>query len=97
MGLKVFTNTNVRKPWFCGPSNYMYAAHPEAGVGVPLAMAAAPANAMRTSGKGTRFCYRSCSEQRYLNKSWSCELKLGSSTELRGSQISASEICCRVV
>ncbi|NWW68792.1 A2MG protein, partial [Ifrita kowaldi] len=24
MGLKVFTNTNVRKPWFCSPSNPMY-------------------------------------------------------------------------
>ncbi|NWX30230.1 A2MG protein, partial [Notiomystis cincta] len=28
MGLKVFTNTNVRKPWFCSPSNRMYPVHP---------------------------------------------------------------------
>ncbi|NWW27659.1 A2MG protein, partial [Falcunculus frontatus] len=54
MGLKVFTNTNVRKPWFCSPSNHMYPGLPSAGVGAPAAMAAPPMYAMRTSGKGTR-------------------------------------------
>ncbi|NXE01015.1 A2MG protein, partial [Chaetorhynchus papuensis] len=42
MGLKVFTNTNVRKPWFCSPSNHMYAGPPAAGMGAPGAMAAPP-------------------------------------------------------
>ncbi|NXS19995.1 A2MG protein, partial [Mystacornis crossleyi] len=42
MGLKVFTNTNVRKPWFCSPSNHMYPSHPSAGIGVPAAMAGPP-------------------------------------------------------
>ncbi|NXC63464.1 A2MG protein, partial [Aleadryas rufinucha] len=41
MGLKVFTNTNVRKPWFCSPSNHMYPGHP-IGVGAPAGMAAPP-------------------------------------------------------
>ncbi|NWY20630.1 A2MG protein, partial [Aphelocoma coerulescens] len=54
MGLKVFTNTNVRKPWFCSPSNHMSSVHPAAGLGAPGAMAAPPMYAMRTSGKGTR-------------------------------------------
>ncbi|NXR25214.1 A2MG protein, partial [Cinclus mexicanus] len=49
MGLKVFTNTNVRKPWFCSPSNHIYPAHTPAAFGAPEAMAAAPMNAMRTS------------------------------------------------
>ncbi|NWV59692.1 A2MG protein, partial [Malurus elegans] len=53
MGLKVFTNTNVRKPQFCSPSNHMYPVHHSAGMGVPAAMAAPPMYAMRTSGKGT--------------------------------------------
>uniref|UniRef100_A0A8C0URQ3 Alpha-2-macroglobulin-like n=1 Tax=Cyanistes caeruleus TaxID=156563 RepID=A0A8C0URQ3_CYACU len=35
MGLKVFTNTNVRKPWICGPSNHIYGAHQSGGVGAP--------------------------------------------------------------
>ncbi|NXM61042.1 A2MG protein, partial [Illadopsis cleaveri] len=48
MGLKVFTNTNVRKPWFCGP-NQIYPAHDSAGRGAPVAMAASPMYAMRTS------------------------------------------------
>ncbi|NXH81527.1 A2MG protein, partial [Edolisoma coerulescens] len=42
MGLKVFTNTNVRKPWFCSPSNPMYPGSPSAGIGAPAAMAAPP-------------------------------------------------------
>ncbi|KAI1242116.1 hypothetical protein IHE44_0005633 [Lamprotornis superbus] len=49
MGLKVFTNTNVRKPWFCRPSNHIYAAHPPAALGVPAAMTETPMYAMRTS------------------------------------------------
>ncbi|NWT12637.1 A2MG protein, partial [Vireo altiloquus] len=52
MGLKVFTNTKVRKPSFCSRSNPMYGSIPEAGT--PLAMVAPPAYAMRSSGKGTR-------------------------------------------
>uniref|UniRef100_A0A8C5TPK5 Alpha-2-macroglobulin n=1 Tax=Malurus cyaneus samueli TaxID=2593467 RepID=A0A8C5TPK5_9PASS len=48
MGLKVFTNTNVRKPQFCSPSNHMYPVHHSAGMGVPAAMAAPPMYAMRT-------------------------------------------------
>ncbi|OWK54545.1 Alpha-2-macroglobulin, partial [Lonchura striata] len=64
MGLKVFTNTNVKKPWFCGSSNHMYAAHPLTGMGAPAAMAAPPMYAMRSSGKGTLFCYCFCSQQR---------------------------------
>ncbi|NXU42726.1 A2MG protein, partial [Drymodes brunneopygia] len=49
MGLKVFTNTNVRKPWFCSPSNQIYPAHAAAGLGAPGAMAAPPVYAMRAS------------------------------------------------
>ncbi|XP_064265898.1 alpha-2-macroglobulin [Passer domesticus] len=45
MGLKVFTNTNVKKPWLCGPSNHMY---PHSS-GAPVAMAAPAMYAMRTS------------------------------------------------
>ncbi|NXO30177.1 A2MG protein, partial [Cisticola juncidis] len=47
MGLKVFTNINVRKPQLCGPSNAIY---PLAGMAAPAAMAAPPMYAMRTSG-----------------------------------------------
>ncbi|KAL2311202.1 hypothetical protein Nmel_002894, partial [Mimus melanotis] len=49
MGLKVFTNTKVRKPWFCGPSNHIYAAHPPVALGAPAAMPETPMYAMRTS------------------------------------------------
>ncbi|NXV68724.1 A2MG protein, partial [Molothrus ater] len=42
MGLKVFTNTNVKKPWICSPSNHMYSAHESAGLGVPAARVAEP-------------------------------------------------------
>ncbi|NXD41929.1 A2MG protein, partial [Copsychus sechellarum] len=49
MGLKVFTNTNVRKPRFCSPGNHIYSAHPPVGLGAPAAMASAPMSAMRTS------------------------------------------------
>ncbi|NXC85060.1 A2MG protein, partial [Cercotrichas coryphoeus] len=49
MGLKVFTNTNVRKPRFCSPANHIYPAHPSVGLGAPVAMASAPMSAMRTS------------------------------------------------
>ncbi|NXS26784.1 A2MG protein, partial [Pomatostomus ruficeps] len=51
MGLKVFTNTNVRKPHFCSPSNQIYPVHPSAGLGAPAAMAAPPMYAMRTSDR----------------------------------------------
>ncbi|NXK67937.1 A2MG protein, partial [Sylvietta virens] len=30
MGLKVFTNTNVKKPWICSNPNHLYPAHPSA-------------------------------------------------------------------
>ncbi|NXE96207.1 A2MG protein, partial [Menura novaehollandiae] len=53
MGLKVFTNTNVRRPWFCSPSNSMYPLRPLAGMAASVAMAGPPAVAMRTSGKET--------------------------------------------
>ncbi|NXP11231.1 A2MG protein, partial [Thinocorus orbignyianus] len=47
MGLKIFTNTKVRKPWYCSTENYMPAA-------AHFSNAAAPGvHAMRTSGKGT--------------------------------------------
>ncbi|XP_074907697.1 alpha-2-macroglobulin isoform X1 [Buteo buteo] len=47
MGLKVFTNTKVRKPWYCSTDNYM-----PAGLGVASSsvMSGAPIQAMRTSG-----------------------------------------------
>ncbi|NXS76046.1 A2MG protein, partial [Pandion haliaetus] len=48
MGLKVFTNTKVRKPWYCSTDNYMPA-------GIRLAsssvMSGAPIHAMRTSDR----------------------------------------------
>ncbi|NWX20055.1 A2MG protein, partial [Aegotheles bennettii] len=47
MGLKVFTNTKVRKPWYCSTGNYLTEA---AGLGLP---GPPPMYAMRTSGKGT--------------------------------------------
>ncbi|NWZ10874.1 A2MG protein, partial [Agelaius phoeniceus] len=53
MGLKVFTNTNVKKPRICSPSNHMYSAHLSADLGVPAARVAEPMYAMRASGKGT--------------------------------------------
>ncbi|NXL21332.1 A2MG protein, partial [Setophaga kirtlandii] len=49
MGLKVFTNTNVKKPWICNPSNHIYSAHASGGLGVPAAMVAEPMYAMRES------------------------------------------------
>ncbi|NXY54019.1 A2MG protein, partial [Callaeas wilsoni] len=36
MGLKFFTNTKVRKPWFC--RNHIYPIHPSAGIASPAAM-----------------------------------------------------------
>ncbi|NXX33565.1 A2MG protein, partial [Nicator chloris] len=50
MGLKVFTNTNVRKPGLCGPSNHMYPARPSAMRGSGGMAASPPVYAMRTSG-----------------------------------------------
>uniref|UniRef100_A0A8C5JCM5 Alpha-2-macroglobulin n=1 Tax=Junco hyemalis TaxID=40217 RepID=A0A8C5JCM5_JUNHY len=52
MGLKVFTNTNVKKPRICSPSNHMYAVPAAGRLGAPAAMVA-----MRSSGKGTQCCY----------------------------------------
>ncbi|KFV60267.1 Alpha-2-macroglobulin, partial [Tyto alba] len=46
MGLKVFTNTKVRKPWYCSTENYMPAA--ARLVSSPV-MSATPMHAMRTS------------------------------------------------
>ncbi|XP_062470022.1 alpha-2-macroglobulin-like isoform X1 [Pezoporus occidentalis] len=50
MGLKVFTNTRVRKPWYCSTESYV-----PAGVafGVPSVMSGAPMHAMRTSESGS--------------------------------------------
>ncbi|NXO64097.1 A2MG protein, partial [Phainopepla nitens] len=42
MGLKVFTNTNVRKPWFCSPGNHMHSSPESARFGAPVAMAGPP-------------------------------------------------------
>ncbi|XP_071618058.1 alpha-2-macroglobulin [Heliangelus exortis] len=47
MGLKVFTNTAVRKPRYCSTEMYM---SPGVGLPAPSAMAGAPMYAMRTSG-----------------------------------------------
>ncbi|NWW46039.1 A2MG protein, partial [Pedionomus torquatus] len=48
MGLKIFTNTKVRKPWYCSPENHMPAAAHFAS------NSAAPGvHVMRTSGKET--------------------------------------------
>ncbi|NWS27002.1 A2MG protein, partial [Polioptila caerulea] len=46
MGLKAFTNTNMRKPRLCSPSNQI----PPAGMGAPEAMVSSPMYAMRASG-----------------------------------------------
>ncbi|XP_074391075.1 alpha-2-macroglobulin [Zonotrichia albicollis] len=40
MGLKVFTNTNVKKPRICSPSNHIYAVPGAGGLGAPAAMVA---------------------------------------------------------
>ncbi|KFQ80117.1 Alpha-2-macroglobulin, partial [Phaethon lepturus] len=45
MGLKVFTNTNVRKPWYCNTDNYVPAG---AHLALPSVMSGPP-HAMRTS------------------------------------------------
>ncbi|NXJ98386.1 A2MG protein, partial [Corythaixoides concolor] len=50
MGLKVFTNTKVRKPRYCSTENYMPTG---AGLALPSVMSGAPMHIMRTSGKGT--------------------------------------------
>ncbi|NXH96385.1 A2MG protein, partial [Pachycephala philippinensis] len=72
MGLKVFTNTNVRKPRLCGPSNRMYSSHPETGLAAPAAMAAPPMYAMRTSGKELGFVITSVTEtvRKYFPETW---------------------------
>lgn len=62
MGLKVFTNTKVRKPWYCSTENYMPAGLRLESTSV---MSGAPMHSMRTSGKGTGSCYHLCSEQRF--------------------------------
>ncbi|NXY78840.1 A2MG protein, partial [Glareola pratincola] len=73
IGLKIFTNTKVRKPWYCSSENYMPAGGRFAS---PSAMTGAPMHAMRTSGKGTGSCYHLCSEQKpatvrkYFPETW---------------------------
>ncbi|XP_010001340.1 PREDICTED: alpha-2-macroglobulin [Chaetura pelagica] len=47
MGLKVFTNTKVRKPWYCSTADYMPGRF---GLAAPSVMSGAPMYAMRTSG-----------------------------------------------
>ncbi|NXF52013.1 A2MG protein, partial [Oceanites oceanicus] len=46
MGLKVFTNTKVRKPWYCSTENYIPAA---AGFASPSVMPGASMHAIRTN------------------------------------------------
>ncbi|NXC20362.1 A2MG protein, partial [Corythaeola cristata] len=48
MGLKVFTNTKVRKPRYCHTENYMPAG---AGLALPSVMSGAPMHLMRTSDR----------------------------------------------
>ncbi|XP_054040674.1 alpha-2-macroglobulin [Rissa tridactyla] len=45
MGLKIFTNTKVRKPWYCSTANYM----PAGGRFASSVMSGAPIHAMRTN------------------------------------------------
>ncbi|NWV27582.1 A2MG protein, partial [Origma solitaria] len=72
MGLKVFTNTNVRKPQFCSPGNPMYPVHHAVGLGAPAAMAAPPVYAMRSSGKERDFVITSVTEtvRKYFPETW---------------------------
>ncbi|NWQ66220.1 A2MG protein, partial [Neopipo cinnamomea] len=49
MGLKVFTNTRVRKPWYCSPENYAYFALPETVPAPSSFRAGAPMYAMTTN------------------------------------------------
>ncbi|NXF76980.1 A2MG protein, partial [Sclerurus mexicanus] len=49
MGLKVFTNTKVRKPWYCNPVHYDYSMQPAVGLAGTSPLAVAPMYAMRTS------------------------------------------------
>ncbi|NWT05038.1 A2MG protein, partial [Mionectes macconnelli] len=51
MGLRVFTNTRVRKPRYCSPENHAYSALAESDFAPTPLMAGAPMYAMRTSGK----------------------------------------------
>ncbi|KAM9579849.1 alpha-2-macroglobulin-like isoform 1-T1 [Guaruba guarouba] len=50
MGLKVFTNTRVRKPWYCSTESYVPAG---LGLGAPSVMSGAPMHAMRISDSGS--------------------------------------------
>ncbi|NXC33373.1 A2MG protein, partial [Campylorhamphus procurvoides] len=49
MGLKVFTNTRVRKPRYCSPDNYYYPMQPAVALAGMSSMSRAPMYAMRTS------------------------------------------------
>ncbi|NXK41924.1 A2MG protein, partial [Piprites chloris] len=49
MGLKVFTNTRVRKPWYCNSDNYAHRVLPEAHLAPAALTLEAPMYAMRTS------------------------------------------------
>ncbi|NXI43163.1 A2MG protein, partial [Galbula dea] len=48
MGLKIFTNTKVRKPWYCRSENFV---SERAHLGVPAVASGVPMSAMRTSGR----------------------------------------------
>ncbi|NXW53827.1 A2MG protein, partial [Eurystomus gularis] len=65
MGLKIFTNTKVRKPWYCSSEDYMLR-----GVrpGSPEAMSAAPTYAMRTSGRQRGMVYEKLSTPELLTE-----------------------------
>lgn len=61
MGLKVFTNSKVKKPWYCSTESYAPAGiHIAASEG----LARTPTYALRTSGKGTGLCCHLCYELR---------------------------------
>ncbi|NWI96005.1 A2MG protein, partial [Pitta sordida] len=52
MGLKVFTNTKVRKPWYCSPENRNYPVLPVAGLAAPPARATMYAGRPNTEADG---------------------------------------------
>ncbi|NXN41120.1 A2MG protein, partial [Rhinoptilus africanus] len=58
MGLKIFTNTKVRKPWYCSSENYMPGGGRFASTSV---MSGAPLHAMRTSGPQAHRLYATLS------------------------------------
>ncbi|NXX75556.1 A2MG protein, partial [Urocolius indicus] len=68
MGLKVFTNTKVRKPWYCSTENYM----PEVGFASPSATSGAPMYAMRNALFGSLNIPEEVTEtvRKYFPETW---------------------------